>query len=184
MPLRSFITTVVLTASAAGVSAQTMKPGLWEITSQVQGGSGASANAMAEVQKQLANLPPDQRKMMQDMMAKQGVQMGTAPSGGMAVKLCMTQEMVDRNEVATQQGDCTQTTAPRVGNTMQFSFVCTKPPGSGEGQITFASPEAYTMKMVVTSTAKGKAETMDMQGSGRWLTKDCGNIKPLVMPKK
>ena len=121
-------------------------------------------------------------------MAKQGVQMGTGSGGGMAIKMCMTQEMIDRNDVSARQSasqnDCTHTNSPRTGNTMKFSFVCTKPPSSGEGQVTFTSPERYSMTMLTTSTARGKPEKMEMQSTGRWLGADCGTIKPLVMPKK
>jgi len=178
---------VLLAASAITAGAQTMKPGLWEIATQMQGGSGETAGAMAQAQKQMESMPAEQRKMMQDMMTKQGVQMG-ASGGGMAVKICMTQEMVDRNEVSarqsTSQNDCTHTNSPRVGNTMKFSFVCTKPPSSGEGQVTFTSPEAYSMKMTTTGNLRGKPEKMEMQTAGRWLGSNCGTVKPMAMPKK
>jgi hypothetical protein len=178
-----------LLASFAGfASAQTMKPGLWEITTQVQGGSGDMGSAMAEAQKQMESMPPEQRKMVQEMMAKQGIQLGAAGGTGLTMKVCMTQEMVDRSVVASRQSsdnqnECTQTNSPRSGNSMKFSFVCTKPPSSGEGQVTFTSPEAYSMKMASTTTVKGKPEKMDMQTSGRWLGGDCGAVKPFPMPK-
>lgn len=179
---------VLLATSAITASAQTMKPGLWEIATQMQGGSGEMPGAMAQAQKQMESMPPEQRKMVQDMMAKQGVQMGASGGGGMTVKICMTQEMVDRNEVSarqsTSQNDCTHTNSPRVGNTMKFSFVCAKPPSSGEGQVTFNSPEAYSMKMTTTGTLRGKPEKMEMQTAGRWLGSNCGTVKPLEMPKK
>ena len=94
-----------------------------------------------------------------------------------------------RNQVASHQSsnnqnDCTHTNSPRSGNTMQFAFTCTKPPSSGEGQFTFTSSEAYSMKMTTTSMARGKPEKMDMQTSGRWLGGDCGNVKPIELPKK
>lgn len=162
--------------------AQNIKPGLWEITSQMQGNSEA-ANAMAQMQKELAQMPASQRKMMEDMMAKQGMQMGSAPGGGMAVKICMTQEMIDRNEMTTQQGDCQHTSSPRMGNSMKFAFTCTNPPSKGEGQVTFTSPEAYTTWVAVTSERRGKPEKMEMNSSGRWLGKDCGTVKPMPMPK-
>jgi len=188
MKLTIAIAAVLLATSAATASAQTMKPGLWEITTQMQGGSGEMAGAMAQAQKQMESMPPEQRKMMQDMMAKQGVQMGASGGGGMTVKICMTQEMVDRNEVSarqsTSQSDCTHTNSPRVGNTMKFSYVCAKPPSSGEGQVTFTSPEAYNMKMTTTGTLRGKPEKMEMQTAGRWLGSNCGTVKPLEMPKK
>ncbi len=188
MKLSIRITALVLAAGSANASAQTIKPGLWEIATQIAGGSGEMASAMAQAQKQLESMPPEQRKMMQDMMAKQGVQMGASSGGGMTVKICMTQEMVDRNEVSARQGahqnDCTHTSSPRVGNTMNFSFVCATPPSSGEGQVTFTSSEAYSMKMTTASTVRGKPEKMEMQNTGRWLGTDCGTVKPLAMPKR
>lgn len=172
-----------LACGTFGAAAQTMKPGLWEINNKMTSSSGEMEKAMSEAQKQLANMPADQRKMMDDMMAKQGVGMGPG-AGTTAVKICMTKEMVERNEVATQQGDCKHTTSPRAGNTMKFSFVCTKPASSGEGQVTFVSPEAYTMKMALNTTANGKSEKMNLDATGKFLSTDCGNIKPLGTPRK
>lgn len=190
MKLQLGIAALLLTTTAGYASAQTMKPGLWEIATQMQGGSGEMADAMAKAQKSMESLPPEQRKMMQDMMAKRGIQMGAGNGGGMTVKICMTQEMVDRNEVAsrqsggTDQHECTHTNSPRTGNTMQFSFVCTKPPSSGQGQVIFSSPEAYTMKMTSSTTVQGNPQKVDMQTSGHWLGSDCGTVKPFEMPKK
>ena len=165
--------------------AQNMKPGLWEITNQMQGTPGSKADAaMAQMQKQMASMSPEQRKMVEDMMAKKGMQMSAAPGGGMAVKVCISPEMAARNEVAPQQqGSCTHTASPRSGKTQKFSFVCTQPPSRGEGEVTLTSPEAYAMKMTTTATVKGKEETMDMQAQGKWLGSDCGSVKPLVAPK-
>lgn len=163
------------------VQAETIQPGLWEITSQMQG-STVTTNAMANMQKQMAQMPPAQRKMMEDMLAKKGVQMDTASGGGMAMKICMTQEMIDRNEVASQHGDCQHTSSPRSGNSMKFSFVCTKPSSTGEGEVTFTSPEAYSTRVSVTRERRGKPETMELKSSGRWLGKDCGTIKPMALP--
>ncbi len=167
-------------AAAASTSAQTLKPGLWEITNQMQGASGSKMDAaMAQMQKQMAAMSPEQRKMVEDMMAKKGMQMGAAPGGGMAMKICITPEMAARNDVAPQQhGRCTHTPAPRSGNTQKFSYTCTQPPSHGEGEVTFTSPEAYTMAMKTVTTIKGQEETMDMKASGKWLGSDCGTIKP------
>ncbi len=165
------------------VTAQTLKPGLWEINNRM-GGSPKMDQAMAEMNKQMAGMSPDQRRMMQDMMAKQGVSMSPGAAGGMAVKICMTRESIERNELPSQQGDCKTTTSPRMGNTMKMAFVCTQPPSSGEGQVTFVSPEAYTMKMAMKTSVQGKPETMTMDGGGKWLSADCGAIKPMAVPKK
>ena len=181
---RTLLACAVLTAAAA-TSAQTLKPGLWEITNQMQGAAGSKMDAaMAQMQKQMAAMSPEQRKMMEDMMAKQGMQMGTAPGGGMAVKVCITPEMAARNDVSPQQqGSCTHTPGPRSGNTQKFSYVCTQPPSRGEGEVTFTSPEAYRMAMKTVTTVRGKEEAMDMSASGKWLASDCGSIKPPGAPK-
>lgn len=167
------------------LQAQTLKPGLWEMSTKMQSASGQMESQMAQAQKQMAALPPEQRKMMEEMMARQGVKMGgTTPGGGMTVKVCLTKEMVERNEVPAQQGDCKTTTQPRSGNSMKMSFVCTNPASSGEGQVTFVSPEAYTSKMNVNTTVQGRPEKMAIDANGKWLAADCGNVRPLAMPKK
>lgn len=178
MMLRT-LSTLILLASAAGVSAQNIKPGLWEITTNIQSGGKDMGAAMEKMQKQMASMPPEQRKMMEDMMAKRGVKIGVSPGGGMAAKVCMTQEMVDRQEVAPPREGCTHTKSPRLGNSMKFAYKCTQPPSSGQGEVTFTSPETYTSKMSLSSTNKGAEQTMDMQSSGRWLGGDCGDIKPI-----
>ena len=163
--------------------AQTMKPGLWEITSKNTGRSPEMEKGMAEAQKSMESMPAEQRKMMQDMMAKKGITMGK-PGGAMSIKLCMTQEMIDRNEVGAQQGNCSRTSSQRSGNTLKFKVECSNPPSSSEGQITFVSADAYTSSMQINSSIEGKPRTMTMESSGKFLSTDCGSIKPIAMPKK
>ncbi len=184
MKLLAYPAMLAASVLALNATAQTMKPGLWEMSSKMQSGSGEMEKAMAEAQKQMASMSPEQRKMMQDMMAKQGVSMGAGAGGAMNIKLCLTKEMIDNNEVAQPEGDCKTTNSPRSGNTMKVSFVCTKPPSSGEGQVTFSGPEAYSSKMTINTTASGKSEKMTVDGQGKWLSAECGAIKPLGKPKK
>ncbi len=185
MNFRRTFAMAALALAATAASAQTLKPGLWEISNKM-GGSPEMDKAMAQMQQQLASMPPEQRKMMQDMMARQGVSMGgPAANGGMTVKICMTREMVERNEMPQpQQGDCKTTMSPRSGNTQKIAFTCTQPPSSGEGQVTYLGPEAYAMKMTTQTSVQGKPQTVTMDGGGKWLSADCGAIKPLTPPKK
>jgi hypothetical protein len=182
-----FLASVLLAGTALGAGAQSMKPGLWEITHKMGSSSGEMEKAMADMQKQMAEMTPEQRKMMQDMMAKQGGGMspGMGAGGASSMKVCISKEMAERNEVgSSQQGDCKQTNSARSGNTMKFAFTCSNPQSSGEGQVTFVSPEAYTMKMTSNTMMRGKAEKMTMDASGKFLSSDCGNIKPMAPPKK
>ena len=57
---------LVVSTLAMAAQAQNMKPGLWEISQKMQTGSGEMEKAMADMQKELAAMAPEQRKMMQD----------------------------------------------------------------------------------------------------------------------
>jgi hypothetical protein len=142
--------------------------------------------AMSKLDKQMAAMPPEQRKMMQDMMAKQGVALGgSATGGGSTLKICISKEMADRHELPAQtQGDCTTTVSDKTASGMKMSFVCKNPPSSGEGVYTFNGDSAYSMKMKINSSLKGASETTTMDSTGKWLTADCGTIKPMAVPAK
>lgn len=173
----ALLAAALLAAVSLPASAQTLKPGLWEVH-QKMGGNAEMDKAMAEMQKQMAAMSPEQRKQMEGMMAGRGVQMGPGAGGGMSIKMCMTKEMVERNEVPASKGDCKTTRQQRSGNTMSVAFTCTNPPSSGESQMTFNSPESYNSRTTVHMEG-GKRETTTMEGTGKWLGADCGSIKPI-----
>ena len=178
-----WLTTAALTLTCTALQAQTLKPGLWETTSKM-GGSPEIELAMAKMQQQLASMPPEQRKAMQEMMAKQGVSMA-ANGTDMVAKVCVTKEMAERGDIPIQhQGDCTTTLSDKTSRGMTMKFVCTNPPSNGEGQFSFSGDSAYTMKMKINSTAPGMPRAVTMDSSGKWQGADCGSVKPIVLPKK
>jgi hypothetical protein len=163
---------------AAPAATTKIKPGLWESSTSVGGADSRVQQAMAMLQ----NLPPEQRKMMEGMMAKQGVTLGAG--GEVQAKACITREMADAGQMPMrQQGSCTQQISPMVGNTVQFSFRCTNPQASGQGSVTFSSDSAYAGAMSINSSATGAPETVNVQTAGHWAASDCGAIKPMVLPK-
>ena len=170
------------TVFAFSVQAQTGKPGLWEMTSKVGGNPGID-KAMADMQKQMASMPPDQRKQMEAIIGKQGINL-SGPGGAMVMKTCITKEMLAQSQLPLQtQGNCTSTTNEKTSNSMKFKYVCTNPVSSGEGYFTFQNDSSYTSKMTVTSTEQGKPQTTTIEGTGKWLGTDCGTIKPMALPK-
>lgn len=169
----------LLTTAALTANAQVMKPGLWQINTKMAAGSGEMQAAMAEMQKEMASMSPEERKMMEAMMAKHGASMGQ-PGEGMAIKICLTQEMINRNQLNRHEDNCKQTVSPKMGNTIKFSLACTNPSASGEGVITVISPEAYSTTMTLNTPQNGKPETMKMESSSRFLSAHCGSIKPLA----
>lgn len=191
---------VWLMSLSAPTHAQTIQPGLWEITSKMPTGamdkmppeqrkameqamSPEAQKAMqAQMQKQMANMPPEQRKAMEQAMAMRS-NMSMGSDGNIALKMCMTQEMIDRRHwMSRVDGKCTHTVSPLVGNTQKFSFTCTEPVSSGEGIVTFQSSTKHTTAMKISSVRNGKTETMSMEGSSQFLSADCGTVKPMVTP--
>ena len=159
--------------------AQTVKPGLWEHSFKMKTQSGQMEAAMAQVQQQMASMPPEQRKMMEQMLASQGVGLGAK---GQSVKVCITPEMAAKQDLPQQDGDCKQEILQRSAKSMKFKFTCKgtdgRPPTFGEGEVNFVSPTAYTSKSVINTSIEGKPERMNMDMAGNWLSGDCGNIKP------
>jgi Protein of unknown function (DUF3617) len=183
-PMRPVFFFAAIVLFAASSSAQTMKPGLWEVTNKV-GGSPEMDQSMSQMQQQMASMPPAQRKMMEDMMAKQGVQMAGTAGGGMVAKMCVTKEMAERNQVPVQQqGNCTSSTSNKTSTGMKIKFTCTNPPSSGEGEFSFSGDSAYTMKMNVSNGTQGAPKTTRIDASGKWLASDCGAIRPMAIPRQ
>lgn len=175
----------VLMAAVCGLAhAQTVKPGLWEVTSKM-GGSPEMDRAMAQMQQQLAALPPEQRKMMQDMMAKQGVTMAAGPGGAMVSKMCLTREMVERQQLPmSDKGNCTNTVSNSSSSGMDIRFTCTNPAASGQGRVNLRGDSGYDMKMTMNSVHQGQPVSATVEATGKWLGADCGSIQPLALPKK
>lgn len=169
---------LALCASAMPATAQTLKPGLWEVQNKMGGNLRMDARA-AEMQKQMAAMPPEQRRQMEAMMAGRDMPIGRADDGGMTIKICLTREMVQRNHVAPSRGDCRTTRQQRSGNVVRTAFTCTNPPSSGETQVTIDSPESFTSRSNITQTGGGEPEKMTMETRGKWASADCGTVKPI-----
>ena len=179
---RTLLAALLVATTALGAQAQVAKAGLWEVTSKL-GGSPEIDKAMAQMQQQMASMPPEQRKQMEAMMAKQGLGMSGGP-GGIVTKMCMSKEMVERSQLPMQtQGDCTSTTSDKTSTGMKLKFSCTNPVSSGEGQYTFVGDSAYTVKMKINSRQQGKPTITTIDATAKWLGSGCGNIKPMPIPK-
>jgi hypothetical protein len=145
-----------------------LRPGLWEHSFTMKSQSGRIEAAMAEMQRQLEGLPPAQRKMMEDMMAGQGLSMG--PRGG-TIQVCLTEEDIRQGELPQEEG-CTQEVLEQTRERMRLRFVCEQ--ASGEGEIVFQSPEAYTGVTTLRTDIDGETETMVVNQTGKRIG-DCAS---------
>ena len=176
------LTAAALTFLPLQALAQTQAPGLWEHSFKMKSQDGELEKGMAEMQQQMAAMPPEQRKQIEQMMASRGMGMGAQ---GTTVKVCVTKEDVARKAEPQFREGCTQQVVQRSANSMKVKFQCTQPrPMSGEGEMTFISDKAYTGKSSMTSQAEGKTQQMTMDMAGKWLAADCGDVKPRPAPPK
>lgn len=166
---------IALTQLAAWPSsAQGIKPGLWEISNRMTSADARTDQTMSLLLQHLANLPPEQRNMVQQIAASQGLTMPRiTPGGQVGISACVTPEMAARKHVPNiQQGDCTSNNIAIDGG-MKLAFVCSHPQSSGEGQLRYVGDTAFTMTMNVTSSARGRPEQVVVDSEGRWLGHDC-----------
>ena len=180
-----FYRTLFATALALGslhAAAQTRAPGLWEHSFKMGSQDAETDKAMADMQKQMAAMPPEQRKQIEQMMASRGMSMGAQ---GTTVKVCVSKEYAARKAEPQFREGCTQQVLQRTASSMKVKFECTQPrPMSGEGEMNFPSDKAYTGKSTVTTQANGKAQQMTIEMAGKWLAADCGDVKPRPAPAK
>ncbi|MES3023269.1 MAG: DUF3617 domain-containing protein [Pseudomonadota bacterium] len=209
---------VILLASTCAMpaSAQTIKPGLYEITSKVGGDNPMSKSrgrqqqqqkaAMADLtpeqrkqmadlpkqmEKMMADMPPEQRKAMKEMMAKQSgnmeafqsMQLETNADGSTTMKMCMTKEMVDHGQLMQQQPNCKQTMGKMTGGVMKFSYNCTKPASTAEGEVRIIGPNSFSTKMKMVSKEPGQEGTMEVESTSKWLGTNCGSVKPFTLQR-
>lgn len=182
-------------ASAGPTAAQTpirLLPGLWEHSIAIQDNGGQAAGVMKELQAQLARMTPEQRQQLEAMMAGKGIALNSAADNAgsptTAVRMCMTQAQLDLNESPQLEKNCSQQSTQRSGNTFRFKFSCSgTPPATGDGEIQVLSETAYRGSTRVETVINGKPGQLSMAQTGKWLSADCGSVKPaapMPPPKK
>lgn len=189
----------LLVSGAAHALDVDMKPGLWEYTFKVTGAGingltqeqvDQANDAIAKMKKQLENLPPEQRKMMEDMMQKHGVK--NAPDGGIQygesglkitkdgtkIQACVTQDDLKKGNLPKPDENCEQKITQVTKRNFLMEFECKgEHPTKGNGEVVFADSTSYSGKMKITTNVQGKQQTFDSEQSGKWLSSDCGNVK-------
>ena len=155
--------TAALLFGALPVQALEMLPGLWEFSSDNIEVDGTQMPGMAEMVEQMKGLPPEQKKMMEEMLAAQGVELG---AGG--VRMCLSEAQVKSRELPFQdEPGCSQELVERTDSLWKFTFDCPDAKGKGETRLIESD---YRV-----GTQEGNSR---MQSLGKWLGKDCGSLKP------
>jgi uncharacterized protein DUF3617 len=155
-----------------------IEPGLWELAYTLKSDNGQVDAAVQQARRQLAALPPAQRRQAEAMMRARGIKLGDDVS---TARICITPEDAARGEIPQRPGsNCTQQVTDRNSSTLRVTFSCnSSPPASGEGSITFQSPTAYTSQALVDTEVAGTPQRIRVEQTGKWLSRDCGEVRPL-----
>ena len=160
-----FLSLYLLPALASALDIQ---PGLWEISSNTMQVGGQAVPGMEQMLEQMKNLPPEQRQMMEQMLAQQGVQLGDK-----GVRICMSEAQIKAQQIPLQdpESGCSNEILERSDQRWRFRFTC--PDAQGEGETQFVSDREFTTK--VTGTYNGQPSSMESRA--RWVGADCGSLR-------
>lgn len=161
--------------SAQALAAGQMKPGLWEMTMK------------SDAMKNMPKIPPEQMEQMRKM----GVNVPQMQDGAMVTKVCITRQMAESDQLPGLEKNemgCQSRNMTRNGGSYSVDIVCNSPTMKGEGRAkgTFNGNESYTSTYDFKGTMHGQPVNQHSENSGRWLSADCGNVRPMseMMPKK
>ncbi|GIZ50039.1 DUF3617 domain-containing protein [Noviherbaspirillum aridicola] len=161
--------------SAQALAAGQMKPGLWEMTTK------------SDAMKNMPKIPPEQMEQMRKM----GVNVPQFQDGAMVTRVCITRQMAEGDQLPGLEKNemgCQSKNMVRNGGSYSVDIVCNGAAMKGEGRAkgTFNGNESYTSTYDFKGTMHGQPVNQHSENSGRWLSADCGNVKPVaeMMPKK
>lgn len=176
------LTAILSTFSFSSYALSNMKPGLWEHSFVIKSDSGEVEKALADAKKKLASMPPEQRKMMEEIMASKGL--GISDKGN-NIKVCISKTQAENLDIPQNQGqNCKTEVLERTNTHVKMKFNCTGgSETSGNAEFTLTSPTSYTGVAVVNTKVKGAQEKMSLDQKGKWLSANCGNIKEIQANK-
>lgn len=174
--LRLLLACTTAFAGAASAQAQVhIKPGLWENTVTIT----SDNPAMEQMKARLAAMPPEQRAQMEKLIP--GLVPGGAPN---SIRVCISKDQAAREMTPDNDGRCTRTNIVRSGDTTRFDFTCksTRSDVSGHGSFTRISDNAYTATSTAAMVSKGATTHMQSDISSKFISGDCGDVKPIEPP--
>ena len=147
-----------------------MKPGLWEMT------------VHNDMLKKMPTLPPAQLAEMK----KRGITMPEMKNGAAIQKVCITKEMAERQTKYASQSNpagCKESNMVKSGNAYSMELVCDSPMLKGTGTIKGSlNGDTLMSTYDFKGTSHNRPINHHTETTGKWLSADCGDIKPIVPP--
>ncbi len=158
-------------------AASRIDSGLWEFSVEHLQADGELGQAMAEMRRQMEAMPPEARRMMQEMLGAQG--MGIDAGGTIRLRVCVTPEDIADQEFPTEVDDCRYHFIERRGNRLRARIECTDEGRTrGEGDIEIVDRREWKSRFEVETRVDGRPTQMTLAQHARWLGRDCTGAMP------
>ncbi|MNL12266.1 hypothetical protein D3C87_1331290 [compost metagenome] len=149
-----------------------IKPGLWTTKMTIEI-AGQKLDPAAMMDSAFAMMSAEQKKKVEDMIAKSGHSMPKMDKDG--AKTCMTAAMLKDPNKVTETKECKTTITSQTSKKIVGTFKCTEPEASGTFEWNAKSQTEYTGVMN-GKTADGKSAII--RADGKFVSADCGKVKP------
>lgn len=172
--MRKLAVPLLLLPLLTAFAADHMKAGLWEMTIK------------SDAMKNMPKISPQQREQMHRM----GISVPQMDNDGMVTKVCVSQQMAERDQPPVMSHDasgCKTRNFQRNGGGYSLEVVCDgMMKGEGKAKGTFSGSDSFTSSYDFNGTVQGRPVSQHQETSGKWLSADCGDVKPLdqLLPKK
>lgn len=172
-----YILLLALAFNATAEAALSIKPGLWTIEMKMKK-DGKEFDPQAKMKEAMAKMSPQQKKQIQEMMAKMGGKNG--PAFGMnekGMQVCFTGKSLQNEEFLHQhrQSNCETTFPVKSPTRVVTEFKCkngTK--GSAEWKVKDSTHYQGAVRII-----DGKGAKSEIDYLGTFASEDCGNVKPI-----
>jgi hypothetical protein len=166
--LPAMISFTLIAISTSGQVAP-IKPGLW----QIQMDRETNGQKRPDMSERLKNMPPERRAQVEAAIKERGIE-----ASGNTLKVCQTREMLDPSKFANPLPDCKTIYSSRTNSSWKSHTSCSQNHLESDSEIIFSGPESYTVNVTSTLQSAGQSKTTHMTRIGKWLSADCGDIKP------
>ncbi len=165
----------LLIVSSSAMANLLMKPGKWRMETQMSADGKEQIDPMAKMREAMKDMPPAQRKQMEDMMAKAGKSNPDMPKIGFdknGMTICYTKEMLDGDlGLKKQQEDqkCKVSDFKKTSNKISMKFKC-EDGASGDSQWNITDS---THMNGVTKIVSSKGKKSEIKFKAEFLTAKC-----------
>lgn len=165
----------LITATQA---AEHLKPGLWEMSTKM------------DSMKAMPKIPPEQLEQLKKM----GIAIPESRDGAIITKVCFDKQMAERDPKDAQdhlppeaRQECKSQNFSFQGASYSGEVICNGQNIQGKGTISGKyGGDSMSSVYDFNGVANGKPMKQHIENQGKWLSADCGNVRPVsdYLPKK